>query len=541
LRRAGLQPGERVLLVFTTTRAAVESFWGILLAGGVPVPQAPLYSPRPLEVELFGERLLRCAEDCGARLCVAPGRQRVALRGALGSAPLTLLPAGAGGEVPLVGGELASPSAEETALIQYTSGSTAAPKGVELTHRSVLANLGAIYAGFLPLDPRELTISWLPLYHDMGLIGTLLEPIYSGTPGVLLPPTSFVKDPETFLRAASTHQATILVMPNFAFALCARRLESADLTGLRLDRVRTILNGAEPIDLELVERFERVLAPCGLRQDVVRPVYGLAESTLAVTFAVPGPCLRDAVDAERYERERVASPAAPGDRAQTFVSVGPPLPTQEVRIQGEDGPLPERQVGEVLVRGPSLMKGYYGQPELTAEALREGWLHTGDTGYLADGQLFITGRASDLIIRHGRNYHPQDIEQQVGRVEGVRKGCVVAFAIEEPADTALIVAAETREAGGEAHEELGRRIRARVSAAFALPLREVLLLPPGALPKSTSGKVRRLPCKEAYLAQSLGETPDAAAQRRAAARLVGRSALSFERELARRVRRGGEP
>ena len=290
-----------------------------------------------------------------------------------------------------------SPSPDDLALLQYTSGSTSHPRGVELTHAAVIANTRAI-ADAITHD-RSAGVCWLPLHHDMGLIGGALTALYCRRPQVLMPPTSFAKNPARWLQYLSDVQATIAVAPNFAYEYCTRSVADEDLAGVDLSGLEVALNGAEPIDAATVEAFEKRFAAWGLRPGTVRPVYGLAESSLAVTFGEPGHARLDVVDAVALEERGRAEAAGAASRSRTFVCVGRPLPTQEVRVvDASDAVVPERTVGQVVVRGPSVMRGYYGRAEETAEALRGGWLHTGDAGYLEeDGHLVVLGRLSEVV------------------------------------------------------------------------------------------------------------------------------------------------
>lgn len=482
--------------MFPTDRAAIEAFFGVLLAGGVPVPAPPLTSLRPEDVALRGEALRSQAADAGARLCLAPGRHQELLQRELGTASPWWRWRARRSRSPRTSSRRPPP---ETRRSFSTSGSTGAPKGVVLTHANVLANVAAIEEAFLPLVEGELTLSWLPLFHDMGLIGALLVSLYARVPVVLVAPADFVRDPGWFFGLASRDRATISVMPNFAFGYAVRRVDAAVVQALDLAPLRTLLNGAEPIDVEALSRFERHFAAAGLRAGTVRAVYGLAESALAVTFAEPGPCRIDRIDADALERSGSAVLVSPPARGRDVVSVGRPVATQEVRIADPgDATLPERRVGEVCVRGPSVMAGYYRRPDATARALQGGWLRTGDFGYLADGELFLVGRKKESIRRYGRTYHPEDIERQVAKLEGVADGAALAFAVELPDDTGVALVVATRAEEPTVREALEQRVRHRIGRAFPLPIDAVVLVPPLAIPKSTSGKLRRQACRAFY-------------------------------------------
>jgi acyl-CoA synthetase (AMP-forming)/AMP-acid ligase II len=502
LRAAGLRTGDRVMMIFPTCREFLEWFIGAMLAGGVPVPAAPPISMREAPLAIHHALLGGIARDSAAAFCVTQEKLTGVVGAPLaGAAPGMRVIAGLAGSpddplLPL--GELHRPHSGDTAFCQYTSGSTSAPKGIELTHRNLLSNIAGIWE--LVGTDDAIGVSWLPLYHDMGLIGAVLAPMTMGRQITVMPPQAFVRSPVSWLRAISDVRATATVAPNFAFALSVKAVRTEQMEGVRLDSLRVALNGAEPVDPDAVRQFEEKFAPYGLRRGTVRPVYGLAESSLAVSFADPGAFITDTIDSELLESARVASPARSAARSRSFISVGRAIPGSEIEIFDDDGrPLPERRIGEIVVRGPSVMKGYANQPEETARVLAGGYLHTGDLGYIAEGQLFITGRSKDLIIRYGRNYYPNDIEAEVAQVGDVMKGSCAAFSIEEGGSVTVVIVAETRETDPAAMESLTMRIKERISDAFLFTPDNVVLVPRGAIPRTTSGKVRRNECRRAFL------------------------------------------
>lgn len=504
---AGLRRGDRVLLLLPTSRAFFENFFGCVLAGMIPVPTAPPTSLKGTKLAAYGELFGSIAFNSGAAGCIAFTRTLGALEWLLRGphAGLRVIAADAP-PPPAEAFEPATPDVSDTAILQYTSGSTSRPKGVELSHRNILANVEAIAQTFVNLE--TIGLGWLPLYHDMGLIGLFLTSLHCRTPIVFMPPQAFIKNPSLWLRAISDYRATATVAPNFAFAYAVKNIQLEEVADVSLGSLRVALNGAEPIDLRALEEFYEKFGPLGLRDDVVRPVYGLAESALAVTFSDPGRHVVDEVDAERLECEGRAVPAAEGVRRRSLVSVGRPIVTQEVRVVDEsDRDLTERCVGEVLVRGPSVMKGYFNLPGETAEVLRDGWLHTGDLGYMAGGRLYLTGRLKDLIIRYGKNYYPQDIEFQVTAIEGILKGRAVAFGVSREGETVVAVVAETRSRDAEKHSGLVRQIRERCHDAFLFSPEEIRLVPPGVLPVTTSGKIRRRECLRMFLASRFDLVP----------------------------------
>ncbi len=506
--------GEPVLLVAPTSAAFMTGFFGILAAGGVPVPVAPPASVKLTRLDWYRGLITGIAADAHASTVLTTSRYVTALQACVADAarPLQVLDAEGSleAEAPLDAEAPAAPGQSlrsradpgALALIQYTSGSTSRPKGVALTHANVVANM-SIIAGAIARED-SIGVSWLPLYHDMGLIGALLTALYSRVPLLLMPTALFIKEPATWLRAIGLCRGTITLAPNFAFGHVVRHAPIEELAGVSLASLKTVLNGAEPVDAAAIAAFEEKFAGLGLRRGVVRPVYGLAESALAVTFADEGDPVVDVVDAEALEGTGRAVPAVQGPRTRRFVSVGPPLPTQDLRIlDPDDRPCPERVVGEVGVRGPSVMEGYYRRPDETRDALRGGWLHTGDLGYLADGRLYLTSRLKDVIIRRGRNYYPADIEMAIAAADGVLRAGVVVFGVVIGGEDRVVVVAETKLRDPSLLDVLSRAIRERCHAAFLFGPDDLRLVPAGGIPRTTSGKVRRTECRQLYLADAL--------------------------------------
>jgi acyl-CoA synthetase (AMP-forming)/AMP-acid ligase II len=514
LAALGVEPGDRVALVLPTGVDFMDSFFGVLCAGAVPVP---LYPPvRLARLDEFHLRTARMLQACGARLVLTDARVGRLLglaveeaRPALGCRNVADLRAPA-----VETGRIHRGASDELALIQFSSGTTKDPKPVALTHANVIANASAI-DGFLPEGGpvRQSGVSWLPLYHDMGLIGCLLLSVLHPGPLTLLPPELFLARPALWLRALSRTRATVSVAPNFAYGLCVKRVRDEEMEGVDLSSWRLALNGAEPVSTEVLGRFARRFARWGFDPDALTPVYGLSEASLAVTFSRPGRGFRALrVDASALAARGAAIPAAgetdnveggpidggpkSGGRTREIVSLGAPLPGIEVRVCDPDGAtLPERAVGQVRVRGPSVMRGYFGNPRATAAALRDGWLDTGDLGFVHDGELHLCGRAKDLIILRGRNHAPQEFEDALDGLPGVRAGCSAAVGIEREGDDgeelALLVEQEGNAGGADALRALEERILERVLERTGVRAREVHLLAPGTLPRTSSGKLRR--------------------------------------------------
>jgi 1-acyl-sn-glycerol-3-phosphate acyltransferase len=511
LRERGIGPGDTVSLMLPTGLDFLRSFLGILMVRAVPVP---IYPPVRLDrLEEYATRQAGILADAEARLLVTIGRARP-VAGLLRPAVPSLADVLTADEVAGAGAAAIEAGAEpsDVAFIQYTSGSTGRPKGVVLTHENLLANIRAIGEA-LEVQPTDVGVSWLPLYHDMGLIGSWLFCLHHGLPITLLPPTSFLARPERWLWAIHERRATLSAGPNFAYELCARRIPDGALEGLDLSSWRAALNGAEPVSPGTVERFTHRFARFGLRRESLIPAYGLAECSVALALPPVGRAARfDRVARRPFQDDGRAEPAEPDDpSALAFVSAGRALPGHEIRIVDDDGrDVPERTVGRLVFRGPSATGGYHRQPEATdAIALPGGWLDSGDLAYRADGDVHIAGRRKDLIIKGGRNLVPQEIEEVAAEVEGIRRGCVVAFGVEHPdsGTEGLVVVAETRLSDPAERERLESAVTERVAAAVDVPPDRVVLAPPGAVLKTSSGKVRRAATRERYLGGAIGRPP----------------------------------
>ena len=509
LRESGVRRGDRVALMLPTGRDFLSAFQGILMAGAVPVP---IYPPARIDrLEEYARRQSAILADAEASALVTIARARGVADVLRASVP-ALRQVTTVAELAARGASWTRPegSGGDPAFIQYTSGSTGAPKGVLLTHDNLLANIRAVGLG-LDVRPSDVGASWLPLYHDMGLIGTWLFCMHHGIPLALQSPLSFLARPERWLWSIHRHRATLSPAPNFAFELCVRKVPDRALEGLDLSSWRAALNGAEPVNPETIDRFVERFAPYGFRREAMSPVYGLAESSVGLCFPPVGRGPRiDRVARAPFESEGRAQPATGDEPLLRFVSVGRALPEHEVRLVDDDAvDVPERTVGRLVFRGPSSMSGYYRQKEATeAVTLPGGWLDTGDLAYRADGEVFITGRRKDLIIKAGRNLVPQEIEEIAAGVPGIRRGCVVAFGVTRPelGTESLAIVAETRATAEAERDRLSAAITERVAEALGLPPDVVALVPPGAVPKTSSGKIRRAATRETYLAGTLGRT-----------------------------------
>ncbi|HSD11555.1 MAG TPA: fatty acyl-AMP ligase, partial [Candidatus Binatia bacterium] len=498
----GLRSGERVGLMLRTEEAFFSAFFGVLLAGGVPVPIYPPF--RADRLEEYATRQVGILGNAGARALLT-------FRQAMPVATLLRSRVPALEEVTVVE-RMARPGAEppalrvaasDPALIQYTSGSTGEPKGVLLSHANLLANILGIGRA-IEIGPGDVGVSWLPLYHDMGLIGSWLTALYFGVPIAILSPLAFLARPARWIWTIHAHRATVSPAPNFAFELCVRKIADDEIEGVDLSSWRLAFNGSEPVSPETIERFTRRFGPYGFRREAMCPVYGLAETSVALTVSPLGrPPRVDRVTREVFQSSRRAEPASSGETSPlSFVACGRPLADHRVRIVDRSGrPVGERIEGRIEFRGPSVTAGYFGKPEVTREAVHDGWMDSGDLGYWAEGDLFITGRQKDLIIKAGRNLYPQEVEEVAGDIPGIRKGCVAAFGVADPeiGTERLIVIAESRERAAEKQEALRAAVLERVVATLGIPPDTVVIAEPGSVLKTSSGKVRRRATRDAYL------------------------------------------
>ena len=594
LANRGLAPGQSAALMLPTGLDYLATFLAVQMAGAIPVP---IYPPaRPSQLEDHVTRHAGILANARTRILVtfAPALRVSKL--------LTAQVPGLDSVADVAGldrdGRFRErPALDEssTAFLQYTSGSTGSPKGVVLSHGDVLASLKAMAAA-LGATPRDVFVSWLPLYHDMGLIGAWMGSLYYGFPLVLMSPLDFLARPARWLEAIHRHRGTLSGGPNFAYELCVRRIGPEEAEGLDLSSWRIAFNGAEPVNPDTMDRFTAKFVPHGLPPRAMTPVYGLAEATLGVAFTPIGRGPRvEVVDAEAMARHARATPLPGGmivngtpadrpsadgpsvdgpsvdgphaggphvggspsggtphgrpsaegtsaggspERARRFVSCGPPIPGFEVRIVDDRGTeLEERTEGAVEFRGPSTTSGYFRNPAASRALFDGEWLRSGDRGYVAGGELYVTGRDKDLIVRAGRNLYPYDLEAAVGGIDGVRKGCVAVFASPDPAagTERLVVVAETRE------REAGRRrgIEEAIVRAAAAQLGsgpdEVVLAPPHSVLKTSSGKIRRSAVRDLFESGALRR--GAGSVRMQVFRLALAAARGTVRSWARRAAR----
>jgi acyl-CoA synthetase (AMP-forming)/AMP-acid ligase II len=535
LQSLGLAKGERFGLVAVEAESFCLTFLAGVRLGAVPVPISPPLGLSKLEA--FTAKTSHILANARASLLVAPARlqnvlwaqvdkvpglRRLVTAESLDQGPAKFTPA--------------QVDPEDLCLLQYTSGSTGQPRGVMVTHRQIIANCDRT-ANRMDMHAADddKTVSWLPLYHDMGLIGMLLAPMLRGMPFVKLSPLRFLTRPFSWLEALHNHRGTATFAPLFAYALVVRRSKPEQLRALDLSRVKVFGCGAEPINPQVLSRFTDVLSThCGLRRDAIFPAYGMAEATLALSMKVSGRVLRTRrCDRARFQDDQVvvlqegegAPPAhAPTHDTVEHVSCGPPLDDHDVAAFGPDGQrLPEGREGELWARGPSVTAGYFNDEEATSAMFRDGWLRTGDLGYLLDGEVHVTGRLKDLIILHGKNVAPQSVEWAVGEVEGVRKGCVAAFSCPGEESERLVVALETKTAE---HGPIKEAVRRALDQSLGLVAADLVCLDPGALPKTSSGKLERRKTRAMYLEGTLGHHAPVGSSQLAAVNIVARSLWS---------------
>ncbi len=490
LSSVGLSKGDCVALVIPENHEFVLSFLGASVGGFVPVPIFPRASFKG--VDTYVDTLEHIVKAARAKVvvCMQQNRDIVAqLQGRPGLEALVVLDVETGflGQAPPFSPPRITP--RDLCFLQFTSGSTSRPKGVMVRHDNLVANTTAFLGpSGLARTPDDIGVSWLPLFHDMGLIGFVLGTLIVDLPVVLMPTPTFARTPRMWLELITKHRGTITYAPNFAYQLVTKRVTEKDLGTLDLSSLRVAGCGAEPIRARTLLDFADKFRPAGFRSTALLPSYGMAESCLAITFHSLG---QDMV-VERVDpaamRTGHAVPSTASD-ALEIVSCGVPFPGHELAVVDEHGTnVPERVVGQVLSRGPSVTDGYYENDEASAESFKDGWLHSGDLGYVADGALFVCGRVKDLIILNGANHYPQDIEWAVGELDGVRRGNVVAFSVMKDGVEQLVVAAEGHSADA---SRLRTAIAEAVQSAFGLTPSHVAVCGVGALPKTSSGKAQR--------------------------------------------------
>jgi acyl-CoA synthetase (AMP-forming)/AMP-acid ligase II len=516
LQALGLRKGDRVALILPDNDTFVLTFLAALRAGIIPVP---IYPPTGVgQLSGYLDNTRHIIGKSGARVVVTtamikqllgavqaacPKLERVVTYVSLAESTVRVRP------------EQISP--DDTAFLQFTSGSTSRPKGVVLTHANLLANArNIVEIGLEASAQDDRGVTWLPLFHDMGLIGFVLSPLIRGINVTFMSPLMFLKRPASWLQAISRYKGTISFGPNFAYALAIKRSRPKDLEGLDLSHWRVAGCGAEPIRPETLDSFAEAFKAIGFRREAFLPAYGMAESTLAISFSKG--LFTDSVRASTLWSEGRAAPAEI-DTTQDVLrltSCGGEFDRHQIgvfAIDDETGaqPLGERVVGELRLKGPSVTPGYFQEPELTSQAFAGGWFKTGDLGYLADGNVYICGRSKEVVIISGRNFYPQDIEWEASQIEGVRKGNVVCFGTSgESSDREkVVVVFETSIEDGVQRGAMCTAIRSRVQDTVGVAIDDVVPVAPGILPKTSSGKLQRTRTRDLYESDELSERKSA--------------------------------
>lgn len=506
MKKIGLKPGDLVIIAHTQNLESIFAFWGAMLVGAIP-SMFPTLTEK-LDAEIYMRNLAELVQLSDVRMIFTtnefePELQKHVTCQTIGSQNLarSITKADISDFVPH------RPNQDEVAFLQHSSGTTGLQKGVALSHRAVLNQL-ANYGEAIQLNPQDVIVSWLPLYHDMGLIAGFLLPLVQGIPLVLMSPFDWVRHPALLFQAIHDHRGTLCWLPNFAYNHCARRIRQRDTDGFSLENMRLFVNCSEPVYHESHQLFLRRFAPNGLQPEMLSVSLAMAENTFGVTQTPPGQSVNlDIIHRSRLEGESYAQPvAADHPQADIRVSCGPPIRGTSIQVVDDAGrPLPERTVGEVAIQSDCMLAGYYKRPDL--DPFQDGWYLTGDMGYLARGEIFIVGRSKDLIINAGKNIYPHDIEAIVNEVTGVHPGRCVVFGVpDEREGTELIaVVAQARQPSDledpDRRQEIVRSIRQEVARQSLVTVSFVHLVGPKWLIKTSSGKIARSANREKWLAE----------------------------------------
>lgn len=505
LSQAGITPGSLVIIVMEHTEALLFAFWGAILHGAIP-SMFPFLSDK-LDPEQYYQRVQTLIAHSGAAAVIASPAYHGGLSRLLESSGVRVIDANAlqiPEGVTAFAGSQAAPDPDQIAFLQHSSGTTGLQKGVALSHQAVLNQIAA-YSEAIRLTDSDRIASWLPLYHDMGLIAGFMLPTLQGLPLILMSPFHWVRDPKLLLLNMAAHGGTLAWLPNFAYNFMAGRVRDQQIVGLDLSKVRALINCSEPMFVESHRQFAEKYGNYGLDPRALTTCYAMAENTFAVTQGgIASPVNIDRITRAGLAEYHAAIPAGTEDTALEMLSCGKPIPNCQVRILDSDRrELPERKVGEVAVRSDSMLTEYYRRDDLTRDALFDGWYLTGDFGYLADGELYITGRKKDLIIVGGKNIYPQDIETIAGEIEGVHPGRIVAFGIPDNrlGTEALVVVAESDLDDEDQRDKVARQIRMRVAQSTDTNVGDVLIVEARWLLKTSSGKIARGANRDKYMAE----------------------------------------
>ncbi len=510
LNQSGVNKGDVVIIILDHSQDLIYAFFGAVLAGAVPAIMP--FLTEKLSPDQYRSSLSSLLEitQPGAVITKSEFVGEVQQAAAGKTHPPVILTT-----ENIDRGQIEQPenllgidsSPDEIALLQHSSGTTGLQKGVALSHRSVFNQLNS-YARSIDLVPQDVIVSWLPLYHDMGLIAGFLLPLMLGVPLVLISPFDWVRAPYRLLQAISEYHGTLCWLPNFAYNFCALKIRDRDLEGVDLSSLRAFINCSEPMYWSSHEMFRERFSPYGLRAAALATCYAMAENVFAVTQGgINSAVLVDEVDRYALANGQAVKLAGADPNGVKMLSAGIPIYNTSVRVVDPTGnSLPERAVGEIAIQSDCMLTGYYKRPDLTEKAFLDGWYMTGDLGYLADGELFITGRKKDLIIVGGKNIYPQDIEHLAGQVEGVHPGRVAAFGVfnDRAGTEDVVLVAEVDSLDDEERTYISNQIRARVTQGSDIALRQVYTVEHGWLLKTSSGKVARAANREKYLIELLG-------------------------------------
>jgi fatty-acyl-CoA synthase len=511
LQTLGLTKGDRLALVLNAPEDFVLSFLGTVSMGVMPVP---MYPPLALgRLDNYIDRAAGILRVSGAKALLTTKELIPLLQPVLSRVPTlqSILDIEALRQMGNLTLNEPETKPDEPCFLQFTSGSTSEPRGVIITHRNLIANAKATIKSLEIHPDTDRAVSWLPLYHDMGLIGFVITTLVAQIPVVFIPTIAFVKHPGVWMETAHKYRATITFGPNFAFDLAAKRAPKTSRLNLDLSCLRVLGCGAEPINPKTMESFIAAFAPLGLKPNAVLPCYGMAEATLAIAFDhLHKPMQKLVIDRHAYETMSIARPIGSDEevvdpkRRFELVSCGRTFPGHKIRILNDRGKsLTEGRVGEIVFRGPSVTPGYFQNPEASRPLLQGGWLHTGDLGFILNGDLYVSGRQKDLVIINGRNYPPQAIEWIVEEIAGIRKGSVVAFSVNGDSTEKLVIIAETTMTNS---EELALAIGNQVRSALGLAVHKIVLVGRGSIPKTSSGKLQRRQTKALFEGGQLGFT-----------------------------------
>ncbi len=505
LESKGIKPGEVVLLILQHSKALIYSYFGTILHGAIPSIMP--YLTEKLQPERYRSDLAALIEVTQPAAIITYRDFESEVQAALTEgdsvrAVMIAENAGEGGE-PLF--DLTRRQPEDTVLLQHSSGTTGLQKGVALSHQAVLNQIRT-YADVLHVAEDDVVVSWLPLYHDMGLIAGFLMPILYGLPIVLMSPFDWVRAPQRLMQAVSNYLGTLVWLPNFAYNFCAKKIRPRHMEGVDLSSWRAVINCSEPMRHESHQLFLETFKPYGFRESVIATSYAMAENTFAVTQGgIDAPVHIDPVDRDSLQVDRIARPALEDKPFINMVSAGPPIPNTEVKVIDPEGNmLPDRHIGEIALRSDCMLSEYYHRPKTTKDAFLAGWYLTGDYGYMLKGEVYITGRKKDLIIVGGKNIYPQDLERIAMTVPGVHPGRVVAFGIfsKRVGTEQVVIAAEVDTDDKDEKQRIAKEIRQTVTQGSAVALRHVHLVAEGWIIKTSSGKTARLANRDKFVEET---------------------------------------